>query len=161
MLTQPATSEVPRGHRNVEGTARRLVLGALAFGAALDLAYWLLWVMARDTVASDTTQAYYDFEQAFPLADAWLFVCVVTGFVTVLRRSHTALFWLLAGGGAGVYLGCMDALHDIEHGIWGRGSSGAFELGIVVITFAFAVSLLRWSWRRRHSLLSLEETPIV
>ena len=38
----------------------------------------------------------------------------------------------------------MDALYDIEHGIWGRGTSGAVELGIVVITFAFAVSLLRW-----------------
>ncbi|MBI1376377.1 MAG: hypothetical protein GC157_02675 [Frankiales bacterium] len=152
-----ATSPAARpGHAPLDGTSRRLVLAALAFGAVLDVVYWVLWYAARDTVASASTDAYYDFENAFPLADAWLLLCVVAGFVTVLRRSHAALFWLLAGGGAGVYLGCMDTLYDVEHGIWGSGSGGAFELFIVVVTFVFSVSLLRWGWRRRHTLLALE-----
>lgn len=153
---RPATAP---GHRAVGGPSRRLVLAALTLGIVLDVAYWVLWATARDVVASDTSPAYVEFEQAFPLADLWLLVCLLLALGSLVRRSHWSLFWLLAGGGAGVYLGCMDSLYDVEHGIWGRGSGGAIELGIVVVTFVFAVSLLRWSWRRRHSLLALEPGP--
>src|SRR6478736_8913600 len=96
------------GHLPLDGRARTAVLAAMVFGAALMVTYWVLWFAARDTVASDTTQSYYDFENAFPVADAWILVCLVGGIVALLRRSHWTLFWLLAGGGAGVYLACMD-----------------------------------------------------
>ena len=147
------SSDTRPGRALVHGTSRRLVLAALALGAVLDVAYWLLWFTSRSVVASDTTQSYYDFEQAFPLADLWLLLGLVAAFVALVRGSHWALFWLLVGGGAGVYLGCMDTLYDVEHSIWGKGAGGAIELGIVIITFLFGVSLLRWSWRRRHTLL--------
>ena len=52
----------------------------------------------------------------------------------------------------------MDTLYDLEHGIWGKGGGGAFELVIVAITVVFSISLLRWSWRRRHTLLALERS---
>jgi hypothetical protein len=151
------TGEPPRpGRMPLEGTSRRLVIGALVLGGLVDVAYWILWVLARGVVASDTTPAYYEFEDAFPLADLWLLVCIVGGIVALLRRRHSALFWLLAGGGAGVYLGCMDLLYDLEHATFGKGAGGAIELGIVVMTFVFSVSLLRWGWRRRHTLLELD-----
>lgn len=151
------TGEPPRpGRMPLEGTSRRLVIGALVLGGLVDVAYWVLWVLARDVVASDTTPAYYEFEDAFPLADLWLLVCIVGGIAALLRRWHSALFWLLAGGGAGVYLGCMDLLYDLEHATFGKGAGGAIELGIVVMTFVFSVSLLRWGWRRRHTLLELD-----
>ena len=144
------------GRLPVEGRSRSLVLAALVIGTAMMVAYWALWFAARDVVASDTSQSYYDFENAFPLADAWVLLCLLGGIVTLVRRMSGALFWLLAGGGAGLYLGCMDTLYDVEHGIWGKGAGGAIELVIVVVTFVFSISLLRWSWRRRHSLLALE-----
>ena len=71
-------------------------------------------------------------------------------------ERHVAYYARRAGGGAGIYLGCMDALYDVEHGIWGRGAGGAIELVIVIVTFAFSISLLRWGWRRRHTLLALD-----
>jgi hypothetical protein len=145
------------GYQPTEGPSRRLVMAALGVGILLDIAYWVLWLAARDVVASDTTTAYHDFENAFPLADLWLLVCLVGALYAMLQRRHHALFWLLVGGGAGVYLGCMDTLYDVEHGIWGKGAGGAIELGIVLVTFAFAIGLLRWSWRRRHTLLALEQ----
>ena len=77
-------------------------------------------------------------------------------FVALVRSSHTALLWLLAGGGAGLYLGCMDLLYDVEHATFAKGSGGLIELGIVTMTFVFSLSLLRWGWRRRHSLLALD-----
>jgi hypothetical protein len=147
-----------RGHLPVTGRSRTLVLVALVVGAVLIVAYWAFWFAARDVVASDTNQAYYDFENAFPLADAWLLGCLLGALTTLVRRSHWALFWLLVGGGAGVYLGCMDSLYDVEHGIWGKGAGGLIELCIVAITFVFGVSLLRWAWRRRHTLLALESS---
>lgn len=143
------------GHAPIDGTARILVLVGLAIGAALDLAYWLLWFTARDVVASETTEAYYDFENAFPLADLWLLILIIGGFVAVLRRRQSALFWLLVGGGSGIYLGCMDLLYDVEHSIFTSGAGGAIEAFIVTATFVLSISLLRWAWRRRHTLLAL------
>jgi len=141
------------GHLPADGPSRTLVLVGLAIGAVLDVLYWTLWFAARDAVASDTTPSYVDFEQAFPLADLWLLVLIVGGFVAVLRRHPSALFWLLAGGGAGVYLGCLDLLYDVEHGILAKGGAGAFEAFVVTATFVLSISMLRWSWRRRRTLL--------
>jgi hypothetical protein len=155
-MTAPAAPAYAPGRAPIDGTARNLVLVGLVIGAALDIAYWTLWFTARDVVASETTEAYYAFEQAFPVADLWLLVLIVGAFVTVLQRRPAALFWLLVGGGAGVYLGCMDVLYDIEHRIFTSGAGGLIEIVIVTATFVLSISLLRWSWRRRHTLLALE-----
>ncbi len=155
-MTSAAAPTYAPGRAPIDGTARTLVLVGLVIGAALDLAYWTLWITVRDVVASDTTEAYYEFEQAFPLADLWLLVLIVGGFLAVLRRRPAALFWLLVGGGAGIYLGCMDVLYDVEHSIFTSGAGGAIEAVIVTATFVLSISLLRWSWRRRHTLLELE-----
>ena len=137
----------------VSERGRRAVITALLAGALLDVLYWTLWFGARSTVASETTHAYYDFENAFPLADAWLFVCLVAGAYALWRRRPSALFWLLAGGGAGLYLFAMDVLYDLEHGIWAKGGGGLFELFINIVTAVVSIALLRWAWRRRESLL--------
>ena len=132
---------------------RRLsVAGVIAL--AVLIAYWTLWYTARDVVQSDSTQAYYDFENAFPLADAWLGVCVLLAVVTVRRGRPSALFWLLTGGGAGVYLFGMDVLYDLEHGIYTTGAGGVIELGINLLTLGFSAWFLRWAWSRRAALLS-------
>ena len=45
-----------------------MLVGAIG----LDIAYWSIWFIDRDVLASEHRQAYYEFENAFPLADAWL-----------------------------------------------------------------------------------------
>ncbi len=132
---------------------RRLtVAGVIALTVLV--AYWSLWYLAREVVQSDDTSAYYDFENAFPLADAWLGVCVLLAVRDIRRGSPSALFWLLTGGGAGVYLFCMDVLYDLEHGIYATGAGGVIELGINLLTLGFSVWFLRWAWARREALLS-------
>jgi hypothetical protein len=49
---------------------RRLVQGLLLGAIVLDIAYWARWFLDRDLIASEHNQAYYEFESAFPLADA-------------------------------------------------------------------------------------------
>jgi hypothetical protein len=131
---------------------RRLTIAGGVAIAVLIL-YWTLWFAARDVVASDHTGAYQDFENAFPLADAWLGLCVLLAVRDVRGGRPTGLLWLLAGGGAGVYLFCMDALYDLEHGIYATGAGGLIELGINLLTLGLSVWFLRWAWTRRDALL--------
>jgi hypothetical protein len=132
---------------------RRTVLVMLGVAIALDVAYWSIWFTQRDWLASEHTQAYDDFENAFPLADAWLGLVCVLALVALVRRSPLAFLWLVAAGAAGLYLGCMDLLYDLEHGIFGKGGGGAAEAVIVAVTWVFALKVLRFAWTRRGELL--------
>jgi hypothetical protein len=132
---------------------RRLTVAGVVALTVLVL-YWALWYLAREVVRSDDSHAYYDFENAFPLADAWLGLCVLLAVRAVHRGSPTALLWLLTGGGAGVYLFCMDVLYDLEHGIYATGAGGVIELAINLLTLGLSAWFLRWAWSRRDVLLS-------
>jgi hypothetical protein len=136
---------------------RRTVKAMLVVAIVLDLAYWSIWFTQRDWIASEHRQAYYDFENAFPLADLWLGVACVLALVTLHRRQESSLFWLLCAGSAGLYLFAMDFLYDVENGTFAKGAGGAFEAVIVALTLVFSVTVLTWSWRHRGELLSGEE----
>ena len=127
-----------------------MLVGAIV----LDVVYWTLWFTDRDLIASEHTRAYYEFENAFPLADAWLGLACLLALTGLLKGWPSALFWLIAAGASGLYLGCMDLLYDLENGIFAQGSGGAFEAVIVLVTFVFSVTLLGWSWRHRGELLA-------
>ncbi len=124
----------------------------------LDIAYWSIWFIDRDTLASEHTQAYYDFENAFPLADAWLGLACLLALVTLRRRQPAAQFWLVCSGAAGLYLFGMDVLYDVQHGIFTAGGGGAIEAGIVAVTLLFSVTVLRFAWTRRDALIAGQPT---
>jgi hypothetical protein len=132
------------------------VVGGLVTAALLTTTYWVVWFLVdRSILASDTRGAYYEFENAFPLADGWLVLCLVAAAVQLLRRRATALVWVLAGGGAGLYLAGMDILYDLEHQIWFRGGiGGLIELAINILTVVLSVGLILWGWTRRAALLA-------
>jgi hypothetical protein len=67
------------------------------------------------------------------------------------------LFALLAGG-AGIYLGCMDVLFDLENGIYalrpgGDASGPLIEISINLLTFTLGISITAWVWRHRRLIL--------
>ena len=72
----------------------------------------------------------------------------------LLTERRAALFWLLAGGGAGRYLFAMDVLYDRQHGIWGMGGNGVVELAINLVTLGLSLFVLRWARVRRHTLIA-------
>jgi len=133
---------------------RRRVIGVLAAVIVLDVAYWVAWYADRSLVASNTRSAYYEFENAFPLADAWLAICCLGALLALRARSGLALLWLLMAAGAAVYLFGMDVLYDLEHGIWWSSGGGVIELGINILTGGVALALLRWTWLNRAELLA-------
>jgi hypothetical protein len=128
---------------------RRTIVIMLCVAIALDLAYWTIWFSARDWIASEHRAAYYEFENAFPLADGWLGLACVAALVSLLRRSPAASYWLTAAGAAGLYLFGMDFLYDVEHGIFGHGGGGATEAVIVALTLVFSLTALRYAWVSR------------
>ncbi len=126
----------------------------LAVAIGVDLLYWILWFTSRSTVASDTRAAYVEFENAFPLADAWLAFACVAALLALRRRSPLALLWLVAAGGGGLYLFGMDVLYDLEHGIYAKGAGGLIEAAINLITLTFSLVAMRWAWSNRTELLA-------
>jgi hypothetical protein len=137
-----------------EKQKRRLVT-VLVVVIVVDVAYWVAWYADRSLVASNTRSAYYEFENAFPLADGWLALCCVGAIVALRRRSPLALMWLLLAAGAGMYLFGMDVLYDLENGIWwSSGAGGVIELAINVLTAGISLWFLRWTWQRRDALLA-------
>ena len=137
---------------------RRTIEVLLVGAIVLDVAYWSIWFVDRDALASEHTQAYYDFENAFPLADAWLGLACLLALVTLRRRQPAAHFWLVGSGAAGLYLFGMDFLYDVEHGIFTSGGGGVIEACIVAATLVFSLTVLRFAWTRRDALIAGQPT---
>lgn len=131
---------------------RPRVIACLIVAACLLIAFWVAWWTDRGLIASSSTPSYYSFENAFALADAWLLFTVVAAALQLWRRRANALLWLLAAGGAGLYLFGMDVLYDLQHGIYGSGRGGAIEFVINVLTASASIGVLWWSWRNRGAL---------
>lgn len=144
----------PRGERAV------VVAMVLAF--VFIVAYWAIWYgIDRNLLASSHAPAYYTFENAFPVADAWLALALALSIAGIVRRRSYAVLWTLLGGGAGVYLGCMDVLFDLENGIYvphlgADASAPIIEGAINVITFTFAIAIVVWMWRNRTAYIHAE-----
>jgi hypothetical protein len=133
----------------------RWIIGLMIFAAVLTVAYWVIWFgVDRSILASSQAPAYFTFENAFPAADAWLAMTLGLGAVGLARRRLWGLFATLLAGGAGVYLGCMDVLFDLENGIYQipRGADPSpviIEITINALTFALSIGILTYVWRQR------------
>lgn len=77
------------------------------------LAYWLVYFTSGDTqVRSD--EVYLAFENAFPLADAYMALALALGAYFLWRGDTRGVLWGIVGGAAMIFLGCMDLLFNLE-----------------------------------------------
>lgn len=164
--TAVAASPAPRapdtqGERNASdgGAGRIIIIALMLFAALLIVAYWTIWYgVDRSLLASANTPAYYTFENAFPAADGWLALTLIIGAVGLAVRRPWGLLCGVLAGGAGVYLGCMDVLFDLENGIYrvpkgGDPTAVIIEITINVLTFALSLVAITYFWRQRRWLL--------
>ncbi len=146
---------VVAAHRTeITERGRRRMIGALLAGAGLLALYWAGWLLDRSLLASDTRPAYYEFEAAFLLADAWLAACLVAAARALAQRRASALLWLLAAAGSGGFLLAVDLLYNLQHGVWFASHRGLTELVRNLATGAGTVGLFTWTWPRRAELLA-------
>ena len=157
---QPAASALATAERLPSERGRVAIITLMLLAAALTTAYWIVWFgVDRNILASSHTAAYFAFENAFPVADGWLTLTLLLGALGLARKRPWALLFTLLAGGAGVYLGCMDVLFDLENGIYlvpkgGDPSAVAIEATINALTFALSAITLTYIWRHRRWLLA-------
>ncbi len=147
----------------VKDTTRRprtIVVGVMLFAAALTIAYWVFWFGGgRALLASSQAASYFVFENAFPAADAWLALTLILGAIGLMQRKSWGLLFSLLAGGAGIYLGCMDVLFDLENSIYlipkgADPSSAIIEICINILTFTLSIVGIIYLWRNRTRFFS-------
>jgi hypothetical protein len=136
------------------------ILGILGFGIVATIAYWVVWFgVDREILASAHTPEYYAFENAFPLADAWMVSAGLFASWALIQRRAVSFFWCIVSGATSVYLGAMDVLFDLEHGIYSAqgGNSGGVVVEVIinVLTLALGAVVLLWAWAQRRQLIRL------
>lgn len=125
-----------------------LMLGA----AGATVLYWVDYV-TRGDVKSDEGPVYEAFERAFPLADGYMAGAFVASAVLLRRGRAEAVPAGIAAGSAMVFLGLMDVLFDLQHGIYRkRTPQAAVEALINVGCLTFGPYTMRRLWRSARRL---------
>lgn len=119
--------------------------------AAGTLAYWLTYFMSGATKVR-TDDVYTSFENAFPLADAWMALSYVLAAIFLLKADRRAVLWGICAGSAMIFLGAMDTLFNLEQGLFSHGSAEmAVEIAINVVCWSFGPFTIWRMWK--HPLL--------
>ena len=128
----------------------RVLIAWLWVAAGLDLLYWVLFFTTGE-VQSSQEAMYLGFERAFPAADAWLGIAAVACAEGLRRRRAWGILYGIAAGSAFIYLGLMDTLYNLEHGLY-LDPDGAMlgEIAINVTCFIFGPFLMWYLWRHRR-----------
>jgi hypothetical protein len=133
--------------------AERIVGTLLLIGAAVTLFYWWSYFSGGDVMVL-RARWYTAFESSFPVADAWMALCMaMAGIGFLVRRRFAASFGLMAGA-ALLYLAAMDITFDVENGMYAMAAANdamKFEAFINITTVLLGVVTLALSWRAiRH-----------
>ena len=128
----------------------RAMIVSLWVAAVLDLLYWVVF-FTSGAVQTSQDPLYLGFERAFPAADAWLGVAALVCAEGLRRRRPWAVLYGIATGSAFIYLGLMDTLYDLEHGMYFTLSGEMLgEVAIEAACFIFGPLLMSYVWRHRR-----------
>ena len=118
--------------------------------------YWTTWFLAPEFIQSRSVDApdyqiYVNFEQAFPLADSWLAVAALIGVVGLWRMRDWGFLFSLLTGSSAIFLGLMDLLYDLQHGMFiPFALEAGIELIIVLLLLLLAPLQIYLLWRHRR-----------
>jgi hypothetical protein len=93
---------------------------------------------------------YSAFEDAFPVADGWMALCMLAAGIGLWRGSRAGVLAGLMAGSALIYLAAMDITFNIEHGLYALlPQSGAMltETWINALSLGLGIATLIMSWR--------------
>ena len=132
------------------------VIGLEIFTVVGVVLYWTTWFFAPEIIQARSPDAhdyqiYVTFEQAFPLADSWLAIAALIGVVGLWRMRDWGFLFSLLASSAAIFLGLMDLLYDLEHGMFIPFTSEAgIELIIVLLMLLLAPLQIYLLWRHRR-----------
>jgi hypothetical protein len=131
-------------------TSDRVLGSLLLLGAVVTLAYWVNYFVAGDVRAVPDLW-YTAFEDAFPVADGWMSVCMIAAGVGLWRGQPSAPLFGLMAGSALMYLAAMDITFNVERGLYRLlPASGPMvtEAIINVASLALGIVTLAMCWPR-------------
>jgi len=136
--------------------SRELPSGARVLGAALIVAsgltalYWIEF-FTTGSIQASADHCYLVFESAFPAADCWAATAAIVAGIGLWRRRSFAVLFGVAAGSAYVFLGLMDVLYNLEHGMYAVHTaemSAEVVINVVCLTLGPAAMVWSWRWRR-------------
>lgn len=129
---------------------RMAVIASLWIASALNVLFWASF-FTNGAVQSSQDPVYLGFEAAFPAADAWIGIASILCAEGLRRRHPSAVLFGIAAGSTFVYLGLMDALYSLEHGVYAQLSPEVLgEIAIEITCFTFGPFLMSYVWRHRR-----------
>jgi hypothetical protein len=135
---------VTRGDRVHAALMRVVAVGTIA--------YWVAY-FGFGAVQTGSDPGYVAFENAFPLADAYMAAAFLVAAHLLVRGRAAAVPAGIAAGSAMVFLGLMDTLFNLEHAQYAaRTPEMAIETAINVVCLVFGPWTMRRLWRARRRL---------
>jgi hypothetical protein len=133
----------------------------LVIAMILDITFWTAWFIDPRLITEDTSEAFMHYENAFPLGHLLVVITVLLAYLALRnpRWASAALISLPAAAGAKGYITGVDVLYNIQHGLY-LGSPPYYivlRLTLNLLTLAFTLIALRWTWAQRHQLI--DATP--
>ena len=127
----------------------KILAALLVLGAAVTVAYWVNYFAVGDVrVLSDTW--YTTFEDAFPVADGWMALCMAIAGVGLWRGTRNRALWGLMAGSALLYLAGMDITFNVEHGLYAllpKSGPMLTEAWINASSLGLGIATVLVSWR--------------
>jgi len=132
------------------GGGMKILAALLILGAIVTVAYWANYFVAGDVrVLPDYW--YGAFEDAFPVADLWMALCMAVAAWGCGGARVTARCSGLLAASALIYLAAMDITFNVEHGLYALlPISGAMiaETWINASSLGLGIATLLMCWRR-------------
>jgi len=127
----------------------KILAALLVLGAVVTVAYWVNYFAVGDVrVLSDTW--YTTFEDAFPVADGWMALCMAIAGVGLWRGTRNGALWGLMAGSALLYLAGMDITFNVEHGLYAllpKSGPMLTEAWINASSLGLGIATVLVSWR--------------
>ena len=142
----------------VEVAGWKTAVAIQLFATVAAAGYWGVWYLGdRAAIASQNTATYIAFQNAFPIADAWLVVCCLAGAWALVQRKAIALMWVLLAGSASIYLGLIDITFNVSNGVYreAMGASLWVEVALNVLSLGLGSWGIAFGWSKRFALLGI------
>lgn len=130
--------------------ANRILGVLLIVGAVVTGLYWWSYFTGGDVMASHE-RWYTAFESSFPVADAWMGLCMAAAGVGLVAARPWASPLGLMAGSALIYLAAIDTTFNVENGMYALAATSdavKFEIFINVTSAVLGAWTLIASWPR-------------
>jgi hypothetical protein len=133
----------------------KVIAWLLDLTGLLTVAYWVVY-FTSGAVQVQHSEVYIAFENAFPAADGWMALACFLGAAGLRLRRPWGLLFGICAGSAMIFLGLMDVLFNLQHGMYAVISAEmAVEILINIWTLGFGAFVLRFLWSKRKVVLGL------